>query len=219
MQRETHVVSAPLTRWNMRFERLATASARCLARTRRASPRIGVGVAIGFCFRRVLRGRLLGFLDRRMLSRRVRFRGAIIGVRVDGGLDVRAPTAAAATVRRFDCAFVPGPAWILLHGVHPLQIENLRFDSRKRHAKRWGRVRAAGPARFRRFYNRPVVYCNPDCKSCRGARCPGARCRVRARLARRLRRTARRASGTLGSFSPPMNRVRYTRRTCSTLFD
>jgi hypothetical protein len=29
-------------------------------------------------------------------------------------------------------------------------------------------------------------------------------------LARRLRVNARRASGTLGSFSPPMNRVRYT---------
>jgi hypothetical protein len=104
-------------------------------------------------------------------------------------------------------------AW---HG--PLvQVANSRSYSRKRHAKGSRPACVMAPGCLRRFYKRSVVYCNPDCNSCRRASCECARCPVRATLARGLRQTGGRASGTLGSFSPPMNRVRYTRRACSTL--
>lgn len=86
---------------------------------RRASPRIGVGVgvAIGLPFRRVLCRQLLRLLDRRMRSRRVRFRAVFVGV--GRRLDIGALIATRAGARRFDCTFVPRLTWISSHGVHP----------------------------------------------------------------------------------------------------
>jgi hypothetical protein len=103
-----------------------------------------------------------------------------------------------------------------LHGVSICQVANSCSHSRKRHAKGSRPAGVIAPGCLRRFYKRSVVYCNPDCNSCRRSKLRNSYRRVRTMLARGLRQTARRASGTLGSFSPPMNRVRYTRRTCST---
>jgi len=89
-----------------------------------------------------------------------------------------------------------------------VQVVDRRCDWCKRRAKMPRPARVSAARTLRPFYKRPVVYCNTDCKSCRRASPRKARCRVKPMLARRLRRSARRASGTLGSFSPPMNRVR-----------
>lgn len=60
------------------------------------------------------------------------------------------------------------------------------------------------------FLQSPVDYFNPVLQLVPRIAVGGDALTGRTALARRLRDTARRASGTLGSFSPPMNRVRYT---------
>jgi hypothetical protein len=87
--------------------------------------------------------------------------------------------AACAVDRPFDFAIVLPLAWLFLHGIGPLiESAKLPIHSCKRHAKPSHPGTAAAPRSIRRFYNRPVVYCNPDCKSCRDQRCARPRYRV-----------------------------------------
>ena len=98
-------------------------SARSLARTRRTSSliRVGVGIAVGLGFRDVLFGIVLRLLDWRMRPRRVRFRGVALYVpccvAIDRRFDIRASVAAFACGRRLDGNFVLRMVPMCLHDI------------------------------------------------------------------------------------------------------
>lgn len=172
-------------------------SARRFARTWWA-PRLvgtGVGIAVGLGFRRVLFELFLRLLDRWMRAWCVRFRCIAVGIRIriDRRFDIHALAIICPGVRGLDRILIRWLVGLCSHVVHPfVQVAN----------SYWA-LAIAMPSRdvlslpccLRRFYNRSVVYCNPDCNSCRDKTCAWLRRRVRVWLARRLRVTTRRASG------------------------
>ena len=122
-------------------------------------------------FRDVLVGIVLRLLDWRMRPRRVRFRGIALYVpccvRIDRRFDIRASVAAFACGRRLDGNFVPPDGPDVCMALSICQVANSRGYSRKRHAKGSRPAGVMAPGCLRRFYKRSVVYCNPDCNSCR----------------------------------------------------
>ena len=164
-----------------------------------------VGLAVGLGLRRVFVRAVLRLLDWWVRPRTVRVRHAGIG----RGSGWRLDTGAFPVVGRYFDRFALRFAWFALHGYVRRAREFALMISQApcqgvAHARYAGGLdrcdvstiagrlfqsgfatRSANRRRRRRAYRRTA-------------------------LARRLRDTARRASGTLGSFSPPMNRVRYT---------
>lgn len=79
--------------------------------------------------------------------------------------DLRPRSATRRQLRPADCPDVS--AWHC-----PLvEVASSRDYCRKRHAKRSRPARVIAPGCLRPFYKRSVVYCNPDCNSCRRASC------------------------------------------------